>query len=442
MNTLSINAYGSTYQEERINTMININELKDFKNQRMLKEMYVDYTLDRMDVDTLMDFVQEALSNKYYAMSHSEFIDMVEDVAPSFFDELDIIQYEQSVASFNGGNQLMINTIDMNDFGQADFDIAYAPLERFPERKYVIRTDTDEAIGVVGKDFGGVSHPEFFGPIREAWSFELGYTDAINSDDVEVDTRISRNGAWALEKVTFNNHRATIETNKHKTDTALTLYAWHGVDGLTSNNVISGAIDFFCTNGMVSGDYNKIRKKNTRHFDMNRITYEMEGIYDRFIDHTQWCQKLAQTPVSVVRLKDALENMLPKRASKNMLNSVLSEFEVRGANAWSVYSAFTQYATHDDRFGFRQTANDNTLERQFKRNEDVAKWIEHPEFLKLVAQMVIQRKRTSQDIEEILRDYVEDTYNDIKEEEERENAEIIEDFESLKEKESYGDSFE
>ena len=56
--------------------------------------------------------------------------------------------------------------------------------------------------------------------------------------------------------------------------------------------------------------------------------------------------------------------------------------------------------------------------------------------------MVTQRKRTSQDIEEILRDYVEETYNDIKQEEERENAEIIEDFESLKEKESYGDSFE
>ena len=56
--------------------------------------------------------------------------------------------------------------------------------------------------------------------------------------------------------------------------------------------------------------------------------------------------------------------------------------------------------------------------------------------------MVTQRKRTSQDIEEILRDYVEDTYNDIKEEEERENAEIIEDFESLKEEESYGDGFE
>ncbi len=55
--------------------------------------------------------------------------------------------------------------------------------------------------------------------------------------------------------------------------------------------------------------------------------------------------------------------------------------------------------------------------------------------------MVMQRERTSQDIEEILRDYVEETYDDIKQEEERENAEIIEDFESLKEEESYGDSF-
>ena len=55
--------------------------------------------------------------------------------------------------------------------------------------------------------------------------------------------------------------------------------------------------------------------------------------------------------------------------------------------------------------------------------------------------MVMQRKRTPQDVEEILRDYVEDIYDDIKQEEERENAEIIEDFESLKEEESYGDSF-
>tara|TARA_R100001510_G_C7641208_1_gene198833 strand:- start:478 stop:1350 length:873 start_codon:yes stop_codon:yes gene_type:complete len=279
----------------------------------------------------------------------------------------------------------------LENYGEADFTIRKEVIDRFPERCFVIREDTDEAIGIVGKDFGGVDHPTYFGQIRGAVAEELGFThkdfyDSMSiNNDITIDTKVSRNGAWALEKMVFNNHKATVETDRHTTETALSLYAWHGVDGSTSNNVISGAIDFFCTNGMVTGDYSKIRKKNTRHFDMSRITHEMEGIYDRWLDHNAWCQKLAEKDISVTSLKNTLEVMLPERASKNMLNSVLDEFSVRGANAWAVYSAFTQYASHEDRFSFRQTANDNTLERQFKRNEDVAKWIEHPAFLKLVA---------------------------------------------------------
>ena len=279
----------------------------------------------------------------------------------------------------------------LENYGEADFTIRKEVIDRFPERCFVVREDTDEAIGIVGKDFGGVDHPTYFGQIRGAVAEELGFThkdfyDSMSiNNDITIDTKVSRNGAWALEKMVFNNHKATVETDRHKTETALSLYAWHGVDGSTSNNVISGAIDFFCTNGMVTGDYSKIRKKNTRHFDMSRITHEMEGIYDRWLDHNAWCQKLAEKDISVTSLKNTLEVMLPERASKNMLNSVLDEFSVRGANAWAVYSAFTQYASHEDRFGFRQTANDNTLERQFKRNEDVAKWIEHPAFLQLVA---------------------------------------------------------
>ena len=279
----------------------------------------------------------------------------------------------------------------LENYGEADFTIRKEVIERFPERCFVIREDTDEAIGIVGKDFGGVDHPTYFGQIRGAVAEELGFThkdfyDSMSiNNDITIDTKVSRNGAWALEKMVSNNHKATVETDRHTTETALSLYAWHGVDGSTSNNVISGAIDFFCTNGMVTGDYSKIRKKNTRHFDMSRITHEMEGIYDRWLDHNAWCQKLAEKDISVTSLKNTLEVMLPERASKNMLNSVLDEFSVRGANAWAVYSAFTQYASHEDRFSFRQTANDNTLERQFKRNEDVAKWIEHPAFLQLVA---------------------------------------------------------
>jgi hypothetical protein len=41
-----------------------------------------------------------------------------------------------------------------------NFGLAYQSLERYPDMKYVIRNDTDEAIGVVGKDFKAASHPE------------------------------------------------------------------------------------------------------------------------------------------------------------------------------------------------------------------------------------------------------------------------------------------
>ena len=91
----------------------------------------------------------------------------------------------------------------LENFGDADFDIDFAPLERFPERKYVIRTDTDEAIGVVGKDFGGVDHPTYFGQIRGAVAEELVFThkdfyDSMSiNNDITIDTKVSRNGAWA-----------------------------------------------------------------------------------------------------------------------------------------------------------------------------------------------------------------------------------------------------
>ena len=149
----------------------------------------------------------------------------------------------------------------LENYGEADFTIRKEVIDRFPERCFVVREDTDEAIGIVGKDFGGVDHPTYFGQIRGAVAEELGFTHkdfydpmSINND-ITIDTKVSRNGAWALEKMVFNNHKATVETDRHTTETALSLYAWHGVDGSTSNNVISGAIDFFCTNGMVTVRY-------------------------------------------------------------------------------------------------------------------------------------------------------------------------------------------
>jgi hypothetical protein len=97
-----------------------------------------------------------------------------------------------------------------------NFDISYQSLERYPDMKYVIRNDTDEAIGVVGKDFKAASHPEFFGKIRETWQELLPDL----ADDVQITNKVSRNGAWALEQVIFPKAKTIIETDKHSTEIA------------------------------------------------------------------------------------------------------------------------------------------------------------------------------------------------------------------------------
>lgn len=62
------------------------------------------------------------------------------------------------------------------------------------------------------------------------------------------------------------------------------------------------------------------------------------------------------------------------------------EVSQRGRNLWSLYSAFTNYATYaDERNGFKQrnTGNDTQAKSLFMREVEVANWIDNPVFKKL-----------------------------------------------------------
>ena len=56
---------------------------------------------------------------------------------------------------------------------------------------------------------------------------------------------------------------------------------------------------------------------------------------------------------------------------------------------------------------------------------------------------VMKRKiKVFEDLDnQILEDYIKDTYNDVKQYEDKDNAEIIEEFEAIKKEELDGDSF-
>ena len=285
-----------------------------------------------------------------------------------------------NMARFDDNN---IYPPDGKEFSSSiNFDIAYQPLSRYPEKKYVIRTDTDQAIGVVGKNFSAVSHPKFFGTIRETWRDLLPEL----AEEVCIRNKVSRNGAWALEEVIFPKARQAIETSRHSTEIALRFICWHGLDGSSSNNCLAGAIDFFCTNGMVLGDYNQVKHRNTKNFSLNQFVSQIRNLESNFEAHVNWCRRLASQHTSEYDIKQFLEEIIPaERTRDRMFEAIMAEGQTRGRNMWAMYSAFTEYASHEDRFELRRSANDNVAERLHLRGLNVAKWVAHPAFAQMMA---------------------------------------------------------
>lgn len=288
------------------------------------------------------------------------------------------------------GTVITLDQTAPNVFGdlpsEIDFDIEFVPLERLPEQKYVVRTDTDEAIGVVGSNFNAASHRDFF---RDIQKMMVENIDPADLQDIDVHYKVSRGGAWALMDVRFNQVKIPITTSKRQVELGMRGVFWHGVDGSCSNNGVFGAIDFFCTNGLISGEYERVKRKNSRHFQLASFVEEVRESKDQFHEASLSWQRMANTPLTFDQGKDLLETLIPaERKAERMVNLFGEEVASRGENLFSLHAAFTNYASYADErngFTFRNTGVDNEAERMFKREVEVTQWVSSPQFQALLA---------------------------------------------------------
>jgi hypothetical protein len=201
--------------------------------------------------------------------------------------------------------------------------------------------------------------------------------------------RTARQNAWAMLDMTLPNVTARIETDKHSTTIAQRIIALHGIDGSCSNQTFFGAIDFFCTNGMIRGEHDKIRRKNTANFTMDRFIRDLREATQSFYAQSERLQGWANKPLYVGDVKAMLETLLKSdRMAEKMFGLYNQEASVRGQNVWSLYSAFTNYASYaDERNGFnlRNTGKDTTAVSMFQRENKVSQWIESKPFKELIA---------------------------------------------------------
>ena len=266
-----------------------------------------------------------------------------------------------------------------------DFNVVFEPT-KVHDKKYVINGDTGAYLGVVGDGFNCATHTDFFTGVQETMLENLTPNETSNA---KVTWRNARQDAWAMMDITLPNVTSRIDTDRHTTTVSQRVIALHGIDGSCSNMVFFGAIDFFCTNGMIRGEHDKVRRKNTSNFSMDRFISDLRSSRQNFYLQTERLQEWANIDTSAVNVKELLESIMKsERKAEKMFGLYNQEVSVRGRNVFALYSAFTNYASYaDERNGFslRNTGNDTQAISMFQREHEVSQWIESKPFKELVA---------------------------------------------------------
>tara|TARA_R100001460_G_scaffold26462_1_gene53540 strand:- start:1447 stop:2277 length:831 start_codon:yes stop_codon:yes gene_type:complete len=266
-----------------------------------------------------------------------------------------------------------------------DFDVRFEPT-KVDDKKYVINATTDEYIGIVGNGFTCASHGDFFRDVMTTATENLSEHDMAGAD---IKWRDAHKNGWAMMDMTLPNVNAKIITDKHETTVAQRIIALHGVNGTCSNVTIFGAIDFFCLNGQIRGRHDKVMRKNTSNFSLDRFISELEKSQQDFTAQTEQMQRWANTSLARVDVKAMLEKLMQSDRKAEKMNILYNkEVATRGRNLWSLYSAFTNYATYaDERNGFKQrnTGGDTQAKSLFMREVEVAQWVDSPVFKSAMA---------------------------------------------------------
>ncbi len=264
-----------------------------------------------------------------------------------------------------------------------DFNVEFEPT-KVEDKKYVINGDTGEYIGVVGNGFTCANHGDFFRNVMDTTTETLSDYDM---EGAQINWRSAHKDGWAMMDMTLPNVTAKIATDKHETKLMKRIIALHGVNGTCSNTTIFGAIDFFCLNGQIRGKHDKVMRKNTSNFSLDRFITELHKSQQDFTAQAEQMQRWANTSLVTVDVKAMLETLLKSdRKAEKMYTLYNQEVSTRGRNLWSLYSAFTNYATYaDERNGFtqRNTGTDTQAKSLFMREVEVAGWVDSPVFKSL-----------------------------------------------------------
>lgn len=254
-----------------------------------------------------------------------------------------------------------------------------------PDYERIVRTDTNQTLEVVGKNYKFIDNRTIFAEFEKAIA-ESG----LDTRDLMVATDFGgTNMTRCFRQYVFPAHEVQI---KPGVSTALRLLMWNSYDGSLKFSGRAGLFTWVCANTAVVG--NVIGNFAIRHTGELHTRSAIGGLVEAAAHHIESGRRLKEWPAIGCNEQQALDllNSLPKASKTQVDHLVHAAARARldngiqgGANLWSLFSTLTAWATHGETAeggmaGANATKGAVSMALRNLREEQVAGLIECPEW--------------------------------------------------------------
>ena len=297
---------------------------------------------------------------------------------------LDHTTFVNPFDKFNDGSRIMFPVVERK--------VAWLTRHGTPEivrsHKAIVRASEDGQTGhvlnVVCANYKLIHNKELFSHVEDTLYKKMPDTSLA---DVQVKDKVSGFGRVCLREYVFPNIRCKLK-RAARSDIAFRLIVQNGYGG-SALRIHAGAIEFFCSNGMITGEYQSTYHKHTAGLVVTGINTAVERALDVFAASEQKWQRWEETPVGHDQAMQLFHELASSdKLRGNLIQQYMQERDTRGANLYSVYSALTYYASHNDgEFKLRSSVQtqDTEASTMLQRELTVAKWVNSDAWRKVEA---------------------------------------------------------
>ena len=291
----------------------------------------------------------------------------ITDACPSGDDPFSLYNTEASPILFPVGERRVAWETKTNGY------------ERINTHKAIIRVSPDghraHVLSVVGTGYKLVHNRELFSHVEHTMRKEM---QPHQLHGVIVRDRVSGWGRTCFREYVFPGIKCQLGGGT-RSEIAFRMIVQNGYGG-SALRMHAGAIEFYCSNGIIRGEHHSTYRKHTSGLIVDGVGRAVQSALDTFAESQQTWKQWAATPVKHQAAMDLFRDLAKSdKLRDNLQAQYLRERDARGDNLWAVYSALTFYASHGDGdFSMRKSVEeaDTAASVMLNRELDVARMVE------------------------------------------------------------------